>query len=410
MSVLENALGGGFQSRLFNRVRTQRGLAYAAGAQSGAGFERPGTFLAYSLTKSESTMVATDLVREEVERVTREPVSEDETRVARESALNALVFQFENPSQVLFRSAFYELAGYPQDFLQRYQKGLEGVTSQTMLEAAKRKIHPENLVTVIVGREKDFDRKLESLGQPVERADISIPPPPSKLGTVETAPDAAAKGRALLEKAAAAAGGAAAWRAIKSVAVDEDATISIQGQSLQMGMQISWLLPDRRVAVQKLPFGEVTAGVEGARGWLRSPQQGLQDQPEASGELKQEYERSLFHILGHPEDLDVQALAQPETIEGVRYDVAIVKSPEVRDWKLYFAPGGELARMEFEGRGPAGPARETVVSSDWRPVSGIRYPYGTRVLLDGQPFLEGKVTVLKINPPLTEEMFKKPAK
>jgi zinc protease len=180
MDVLEQGLGGGFSSRLFSVIRTQRGLAYAAGATAGGGYFRPGVFLAYALTRNDSVMVSTDLLRSEVERVTREPFQEEEAKLAREAVENSLVFQFSDRASVLFRAGFYELAGYPQDFLQRYQKELADVTPEAMKAAAQRKIHPDQFVTVIVGKEKEFDRGLDTMGQKVERMDISIPPPPGK--------------------------------------------------------------------------------------------------------------------------------------------------------------------------------------------------------------------------------------
>ena len=165
MDVVEMALGGGFQSRLVNRIRTQRGLAYATGAFAGGDYVRPAAFIAYSLTKSESTMVSLDLLRGEVVRVTQAPFTDAELATAKQSVENSLVFRFERPEQVLFRAAYYELVGYPSDFLQSYQTALHAVTASSAFEAAKRKIHPDQLVTVIVGKESDFDRKLDSLGQ-----------------------------------------------------------------------------------------------------------------------------------------------------------------------------------------------------------------------------------------------------
>jgi zinc protease len=182
MDVVEQALGGGFSSRLFNIIRTQRGLAYAAGASAGGDYFRPGVFLAYALTRNDSVMASTDLLRGEVERAAREPFSADEAKMAREAVENSLVFQFSDRASVLFRAGFYELAGYPQDFLQRYQKDLDAVTPASMQAAAERKIHPDQFVTVIVGKERDFDRPLDSLQQKVERVDISIPPPPAGAG------------------------------------------------------------------------------------------------------------------------------------------------------------------------------------------------------------------------------------
>ena len=181
LDVLEQALGGGFQSRLFNKVRTVRGLAYATGANAGGGFMRPGVFTAFSLTRNDSVLTAMNLVRDEVARATKEAFTEEEVKIARQSVENALVFQYESPANVVFRAAFYELAGYPADYLQKYQAALARVTPQTMLAAARSHIHPDQMLTIVVGKEKEFEKPLESLGMPLERFDITIPPPPSKV-------------------------------------------------------------------------------------------------------------------------------------------------------------------------------------------------------------------------------------
>src|SRR5262249_36457356 len=268
MEVLERALGGGFQSRLFNHVRTQRGLAYATGATSGAGFMRPALFFAYSLTRNDSVMAALDLVRDEVRRITRDPVTPEELKIARDAVQNSFVFNFEQPSAVAFRAGFYELAGYPQDFLQRYQKALEGVTATSMLAAAQRQIEPDKLVTVIVGKEKEFDRPLTSVGPPVERLDISIPPPPSAAGAAvgSASPQALARGREWMTRAADKAGGAAAWAAIKSWSEDSKMSISMGGQSIALETSEAIVLPDRDYIMQKTPMGEISQGFDGTSG------------------------------------------------------------------------------------------------------------------------------------------------
>jgi len=49
----------GFGSRLFQKVRTELGLAYAVGGGIGASYDHPGAFKAEVLTKSPSTVDAT---------------------------------------------------------------------------------------------------------------------------------------------------------------------------------------------------------------------------------------------------------------------------------------------------------------------------------------------------------------
>ena len=410
MTVCEMALGGGFQSRLVNKIRTERGLAYAAGAAAGADYVRPGVFMAYSLTRNDSALTALDLLRQETAKVTEAPFTDAELKVAKESVVNGLVFQFAEPSAILFRTSYFELVGYPLDFLERYQKGLEGVNAETVLAAAKRKIHPEQFVAILVGKEKDFEKPLESMGLPVERVDISIPPPASKVAAGEASPEALAKGQALLKKAADLAGGSAAWAAVKSVTMESSETVSMQGQSISMTSVMNWRLPDRYVAVRKLPMGEFKQGYDGTTGWMAGMGQ-AQDQPKAGEELRGQYERSLYRLFGAPAAFEVQALTEPRTVDGVACAVALVKNSTTRDWLLFFAPDGRLAGMEYQGEGMgSGPAKVADSYSDWRPVGGIQYPHSEKTVVDDKPMMDARVTSLKLNPELADDLFKKPEK
>lgn len=408
IDVLEYALGGGFNSRLFNTIRTQRGLAYAAGALGGAGFIRPGTFLSYTLTRNDSVMVALDLLRRETVAVTQAPLGDEETGKARDAVQNTFVFQFESPAQVAFRAAFYELAGYPADFLQTYQKHLAEVTPQSVLAAAKRKIHPDNLVTIIVGKESEFDRPLESIGLPVERVDITIPPPPSKVSAGEATPQSLEEGQALLKKAIEAAGGAAAWGALASWSEEAQATLSVQGQTMGMGVTTQWVFPSRQRQVMKLPFGEMVQAFDGTNGWASQPGQ-VKDAPEMAAETAQDWERSLFNLFANPGAHEVQALPEPKTEDGVSYRIALVHSDNVRDWQLWFAPDGRLARMEYVGKGPMGEGVIMNTYSDWRAIGGVQYPHAVAVTISGEKFMEAKITTAEANPKLEDALFAKPA-
>lgn len=409
MDVLEVALGGGFQSRLFNRIRTQRGLAYSAGASAGGGYFKPGVFVASALTRNDSVMVSLDLLREEVERVTREPLGDDETRRARESVENSLVFAYEKPSNVAFRLAFYEIAGYPADFLQKYQAALAQVTPATILAAAKRKIHPDRLVTVIVGKEAEFDRPLASLGPAVERVDVTIPPPPSKVPAAPETPEARARGRAMLQKAAEWAGGSAAFAKVATWQEQSDVTIHMQGQSAALTTASSWRLPDRMVVTQKLPVGEVSQGFDGAAGWQKGMGQ-VRDQPTMAETVKQEHERSLFRLFARPGEIEALAVPGTRTIENVPMTVAQVKSGVVRDWQLFFGPDGRLAGMSYVDDGPQGPATFVTLFDDWRDVGGgLRYPFASRTTMNGERFLDATVKEAKVNPELDDATFRKPS-
>src|SRR4029079_542405 len=99
----------------------------------------------------------------------------------------------------------------------------------------RRKVHPENFVRVVVGKESDFDRPLTSLNLPVERIDLTIASPASKnAAAVEAStPAAMDKGRALLAKATELAGGKA-WSSVKTWKSAQQLNVTMQGQAIQV--------------------------------------------------------------------------------------------------------------------------------------------------------------------------------
>jgi zinc protease len=176
MDVVEMALGRGGQSRLDRHIRTERGLAYSTGAAAGEDYLRPGEFMAWSLTRNDSALTALGLVQHELRAIATAPLDAEEFAVAKQSVESQLVFNYEQRSSVLFRAAYYEVLGYPADFLARYQRSLAAVTRDAAFAAARDRIRPDRMSVVVVGNAKMFERPLKSLGLPVTTVDIRIPP------------------------------------------------------------------------------------------------------------------------------------------------------------------------------------------------------------------------------------------
>jgi hypothetical protein len=136
---------------------------------------------------------------------------------------------------------------------------------------------------VVVGKEKEFDRALATAGLPVERVDITIPPPPS--GGPSNAPEGSAPagdaglGRQWLERAADAAGGAAAWKAVKTVRLEQSSTVTMHDRSMSANSTLLWRLPDHIASVRVLPFGESKLGYDGKNGWSALGKQ-VKDEPD----------------------------------------------------------------------------------------------------------------------------------
>ena len=181
LQVMGDILGGGFRSRLFQRVRTKMGDAYDIEADWGANYDHPGLFEISGSTKSASTVETVKAIQEEVERIRTSEVTDDELNTAKQSSLNSLVFAFDTKAKTLGRVLTYEYFGYPKDFIQQYQKALAAVTKADVLRVAKEHLKPGAFTIVAVGNPKNFGQPLDSLGR-VTTIDLSIPEAKTAVG------------------------------------------------------------------------------------------------------------------------------------------------------------------------------------------------------------------------------------
>ena len=175
LEVMADILGGGFRSRLFQRVRSRMGNAYEIGADWGANYDHPGLFRIAGSTKSASTVETIRAIQEEVQKIRTSEVTDEELSTAKQTALNGLVFAFDTKSKTLARVLTYEYHGYPKDFIDQYQKGLAAVTKADVLRVAKQRLDPTAFTILAVGNPKDFGQSLDALGVPVKTIDLKIP-------------------------------------------------------------------------------------------------------------------------------------------------------------------------------------------------------------------------------------------
>ena len=242
------------------------------------------------------------------------------------------------------------------------------------------------------------------------QARLRRPAPATAGARTGGAPDPRAEGQALLARAVRRAGGSAAWAAIRSIRVARRETVSLQGRTRVIRSVMLWRIPDHYVATRTLALGTFARGFDGTHGW-RAEGGRVRDEPGMGGELGRQYERSILRLFSAPDAVEVQALDEPRTVDGVTYRVARVKSETTPDWSLCFAPDGSLARMEYQGEGAdGGPAKTIETYGDWQPVGGVRYPHREKVLMDGQTVMDARVTSVRLNPVLADGLFRKPAR
>jgi predicted Zn-dependent peptidase len=154
-SLLGSVIGGGTSSRLWQRVREERGLAYSVGAAA-SGFTDAGVFQIYAGTSPAQLDEVLDLALAELRRVVREPVGAEELQLAKDQAVASILLGLESTSARAGSLARQEITHgrriSPDEIIAR----LEAVTPEDMQRVARARFTSDSLALGALGNLNGF--------------------------------------------------------------------------------------------------------------------------------------------------------------------------------------------------------------------------------------------------------------
>jgi zinc protease len=406
VAVMNEVYGGGFSGRLMNQIRSKMGLAYAVGGGLGSAWDHPGIFRTSMGTKASTTIESVNALRNEITTLVEKPITADEVAAAKEAILNAYVFTLDSKQKMLAEQTRLEFYGYPADYYQRYAANIEKVTPADVERVAKKYINPNQLAVLVVGKEKDFEKPLSSLGS-VQTIDVTIPEPGQKPGAKAAAAPAAssADGVALAKKVRDFVGGQAKVDAVQATRAVGTMSTKMGGNPMDLEIDRITKYPDSYRNVTKTPMGEMTMVSTPEASFVIGPM-GTQDLPASqSAGLRNDSRSDLLTVLKNIDKPGYTfTVTGTEKVGDVNAQVLEVGTG-ASTFKWYVDPAtGKLLRKVAQGR-----QGEAVTEyTEWKSFGGINLPVAFTVKTGGEPSGGGKLTNVEINPTIDPAAFQKP--
>ncbi len=335
-------------------------------------------------------------------RISPGPDFEQARRMLRQS----LPLQHETLAQVAASWLAAHFYGQPTDIVAHYRAQLDGVTAETVGEAAARWLDPARAVIVVVGPAVDLEAALRHFG-PVEvlRPSATAPSPP----VAEPSAADQTRGRQLVAKAIRAHGGASRLSKIRDSWIDADITLNVGGQRMEGTMTQVRREPFQMVMVTEVGGVASRQTLAGQRGWRIATDDSVAsdlDSLAVSG-LRAGFTADLPHLLLAGQDSRSRVYsAGSEPWGGVDALAVVVEAPGEPSRTLYFHPesGGLLGFDQGEITGAVVRRRY----SDLRTVSDILWPHREERQLEGETMMTVRVRSVRINTKPADDLFAKP--
>jgi zinc protease len=411
ISVFNEAFGGGFSSRLFNDIRTRRGLAYNVGGGIGANFGHPGILQIAMSTKSQSTVESIQAVDEDIDDLTKHQITDEEITHAKDAILNAFIFRLDSPDKILAERMTYEFYGYPPDWLDKFQAEIKKVTAADANRIAAKYLHRNQLAVLVVGNTKEFDKPLSSLG-PVKEIDITIPPPPGMKEEKAEKPTASnEEGKALAAKVVAALGGEAKLATIKSLKEKLNLTQKTPQGDFSMQMETVIVFPDRLHAEMQTPGGAMNIVVTPDTAFMAMPGQGMRDfAASQKTETLEQIKRDPIFIASHWKDPNIFFTAGgTEKVGDIEARIVDVNSAGAALRWFVDPQTGHILKETYMTLSQGGPVQGETDFENWKPLGGLTLPLVRHNKQNGQDSSTAEYTALEINPAVDPKLFEKPA-
>ena len=143
--------GGGFDSRLMKKLRDEKGLVYGV-SSSLSPMTRKGPFSIAFSTKKDSAEDALAAARAVLADFIAEGPTEAELKQAKDNIVGSFPMTFDTNAKTVAIAANVGANDLPLDYYDTYTAHIEAVTAEQVREVWRRRLNPQELNVVVVGK------------------------------------------------------------------------------------------------------------------------------------------------------------------------------------------------------------------------------------------------------------------
>jgi len=154
-AVLNNLLGGGMSSRLFQNIREKQGLAYAVFSEL-TPYSDAGMLSVYAGTAKETVGQVLDLTIAEFRAMKESPLTEEELLRAKNHLKGSLMLSLESTSSRMSNLARQELYFHRFASLDEIISSIDAVTREDVQSLARRFFQPDQIAATVLGSINGF--------------------------------------------------------------------------------------------------------------------------------------------------------------------------------------------------------------------------------------------------------------
>lgn len=146
--------GSGLVSQLSNEVREKRGLTYSVYS-----YFRPmqqlGPYQFGLSTRGDQTQQALDVMRDTLIKFIENGPTAEELVAAKQNITGGFALRVDSNSKIIGYLAMIGFYGLPLNYLDNFNDKVDAVTIEQIKDAFSRRVHPDKMVTILVGGEAE---------------------------------------------------------------------------------------------------------------------------------------------------------------------------------------------------------------------------------------------------------------